>query len=133
MAVHIKPSQKANEFDAHLGGEGVSAPTHKTKIAKKFMLLPAMGSVSATSNEGKTLIDEKHTVNKGVMGDPSQLCQIHSGGSHTINLGNYESAKISVGITVPCNKDEINETYDFATDWVSQKLAEAIKIVKGEG
>jgi len=41
----------------------------------------------------------------------------------TMNLGNYESARISVSVTVPCYKEEIDEAYEFAQAWAEQRLA----------
>lgn len=51
-------------------------------------------------------------------------------GGRTLNLGNYESAKIGVTITVPCDKETLEEAYAFATEWVSQKIDEAVKLAK---
>ena len=116
MAISIK---KKDEFAAHLGG------------SSKMEAKPVVGMVSAQHKNGKMLLDKQETVHKGVMVPTEQMCQVHVGGSHTVNLGNYESAKISVGITVPCTKEDINDTYDFATNWVSEKITEAVKDVKG--
>lgn len=40
----------------------------------------------------------------------------------TINLGNYESARITLAITVPCYFEELAEAYDFANDFVLKRL-----------
>jgi hypothetical protein len=113
MAIKIN---KKDEFSAHLG-------EMKAQVV--------VGTVSAQHKNGKMLVDKQETVHKGVMVPAEKMCQVHVGGSHTVNLGNYESAKISVGITVPCVKEDINDTYDFATNWVSDKITEAVKDVKG--
>lgn len=44
----------------------------------------------------------------------------------TINLGNYESAKISVGISVPCYKEEVDAAYDYAKNWISDRLQQEV-------
>jgi len=41
----------------------------------------------------------------------------------TMNLGNYESARISVSVTVPCYKEEIDEAYEFAQAWAEERLS----------
>lgn len=41
----------------------------------------------------------------------------------TINLGNYESAKIGVSVTIPCYMEEINSAYEFAQSWAEERLA----------
>lgn len=43
--------------------------------------------------------------------------------SLTMNLGNYESARISVSVTVPCYKEEIDEAYEFAQAWAEERLS----------
>lgn len=42
----------------------------------------------------------------------------------TRNLGNFESLKISVTLSVPCvqDADEIEETYTNAKNWVDSKI-----------
>lgn len=34
----------------------------------------------------------------------------------------YSNAKFSVSLHVPCTHDEINETYDFAAEWVDERM-----------
>lgn len=44
----------------------------------------------------------------------------------TVNLGNYEAARISVTLSVPCYREEHEEAYEYARSWVEKKtLAEA--------
>lgn len=55
-------------------------------------------------------------------------------GSRTINLGNYESARIGVTLTVPCDPEHLEAAYEFGSDWLSGKIEEvesAIKTAKG--
>jgi len=40
----------------------------------------------------------------------------------TLNLGNYESARIDVSVKVPCYREELDEAYAFATKWASDRL-----------
>ncbi len=49
----------------------------------------------------------------------------------TINLGNYESAKISVCLSVPCYKEETDAAFEYAKKWVKAKtLEEAVEAKK---
>lgn len=48
---------------------------------------------------------------------------VHVDYALTMNLGNYESAKISVSVSVPCYKEEIDEAYEFAQAWVEERLS----------
>lgn len=40
----------------------------------------------------------------------------------TVNLGSYNSARVSVSIKLPCYKEEIQETYDYARSFVRARL-----------
>ena len=53
-------------------------------------------------------------------------------GGRVLNLGNYETARIGVTITVPCSPETLEHAYQFATDWVSGKIEETVKDAKGE-
>jgi len=49
--------------------------------------------------------------------------------SRTINTGNYNSLKISIGISLPCYVEMIDEGYKVALDFVTEKLDnELVKI-----
>ncbi len=50
----------------------------------------------------------------------------------TMNLGNYESVRIDVGISVPCYKEQIEETAEWAKAWVEKRvLAEVQEVQAG--
>ncbi len=39
----------------------------------------------------------------------------------TVNLGNYESARITVALSVPCYHEEHNEAFLYARGWVEER------------
>ena len=41
----------------------------------------------------------------------------------TMNLGDYNAARLSVSVTVPCYKEEIDEAYEFAQAWAEERLS----------
>lgn len=45
----------------------------------------------------------------------------------TVNLGNYESARITVALVVPCYYEERDAAYDFAKEWVTKRTVEEAK------
>lgn len=56
-------------------------------------------------------------------------------GSMTINLGDYNSAKVSVSVSLPCLpvEEEIRRAYDFASSMVDSYLEEEqSKVITGE-
>jgi hypothetical protein len=48
----------------------------------------------------------------------------------TLNLGNYESARLSVGMTVPCYKEESDDAFNWAKDWISERLKVEVKNIR---
>ena len=60
-----------------------------------------------------------------------QMINVGMSAAHTCNLGNYESAKITVSLYVPCPTEELEETYNFISDWVNGKMEGITKAIKG--
>lgn len=54
----------------------------------------------------------------------SQPALVKCGAGVTRNMGNYESLRIDVAVTLPCHPDEVEATYSTAADFVAEKLAE---------
>jgi len=119
MGSSVKPNSGVS-YAAHL-----QQPVHHAK--------PIVGMASTEKTVGGQPlpggINESETVHPGVLTDGMSITVE---GGRTLNLGNYESARIGVTVTVPCDKDTLNDAYDFATEWVSQKITEAVTLVKGE-
>jgi hypothetical protein len=52
----------------------------------------------------------------------------------TINLGNFESLRIDVSMTVPCYKEEADAAFEYASNWVKNRISEeAGSVMKGLG
>lgn len=49
----------------------------------------------------------------------------------TINLGNYESARIDVSIEVPCYREEVLRMYPSLFDHVANRLSEEVTKIVG--
>ena len=41
----------------------------------------------------------------------------------TINLGNYESARVDVMLTMPCYPEEVDSTYEDVKNWVDGRIS----------
>jgi len=48
----------------------------------------------------------------------------------TMNLGNFESAKISVSVHVPCYKEEIDDAYEVAQAWVEERVSKERNMIR---
>jgi hypothetical protein len=95
---------------------------------KEFLSPASTGQV--TVHKKDVLIKENHTKFPSAPVAKSELCTVTVGGSQTVNLGNYESAKISVSATIPCTQESMDDAYEFASAWVSAKIEDAIKGAK---
>lgn len=51
---------------------------------------------------------------------------------HTKNLGNFESVRIEVGVTLPTRAKLIDESFDLANKWCDAKLTELVEEVEKE-
>lgn len=49
----------------------------------------------------------------------------------TVNLGNYESLRVDVGVKIPCYKEEIANAHILAFQIVEKELFNKVKEVKG--
>jgi len=104
----------ASDYAKHLGFKQVAGALN---IEKKH------SQVTGSAVNNTTAIP----VNKGVVDGG---CKVGCSGARTVNLGNYESVKISVWLEMPCTKESVAETYDFITDWVGEQLTLAVKNAK---
>lgn len=59
-------------------------------------------------------------------------CTIGFEASYTKNLGNYESTRIGITLTIPCRHDEIDSVYDFAQEWVNAKMGKCVDDLTAE-
>lgn len=48
--------------------------------------------------------------------------RVSAGG--TYNLGNFESLRLDVSVTIPCRPDRIDRAYQQASEFVAEKLGE---------
>lgn len=48
----------------------------------------------------------------------------------TLNIGNYESARVDVKLSVPCYKEEVDDAYAWAKKWAEERLQQEVKDVR---
>lgn len=48
----------------------------------------------------------------------------------TLNLGNYESGRVDVMVSMPCYPEEIDSVYPTIKEWVDTRLADEYKEMK---
>jgi len=108
--VGMKPQ---SDFTQHLGAaKATGSVTMEKKVGKE---------------EYKMVGGSSEDVTPPLMVPANELMMLEVEGGRTVNLGNYESARVSVSLRMPCSKADLEEAYKFATDWVSGKVEEATK------
>ena len=113
-------------------GKPKKVPAHKADYTQ-HLTQPVTGMVSEVKTvsgaQVASTLSETQTLNPGVFSDGMS---IRVEGGRVINLGNYETVRIGVTITVPCTKDTLNDAYEFGTTWVSSKIDEAVAMAKSD-
>lgn len=113
------------EFQKNLGGvkaKPVTATIQATSTQKGYD--PETGGVGKVT---ATLKNDNVVLHKGLLTDGTSVSVM---GGQTVNMENFNSVKFSVSVTVPTTKEDLNNAYEFASDWVSTKMAEALKEFK---
>lgn len=113
------------------GAEPPEKPKTGVDYQQHLHSKPVTGMVSTSkAQSGQPVaesLSETQTLHPGVF---TNGMSITVEGGRVMNLGNYETARIGVSITVPCSKDTLDDAYQYATAWVSERIEEAIKDAK---
>jgi hypothetical protein len=72
------------------------------------------GKGEAEVYEEKSIFPQKGDLVGKVAPDDEELARVKVGMGMTLNIGNYQSARVDVGIELPCRIAEIREAYVFA-------------------
>jgi hypothetical protein len=113
---------KPDKYGQHLTANPIKATTTTHKIGKA----PDGGKAE------QLIFAQDETLSKGQIIPPDKLFTISIGGGQTISTAPYENARIDVHLTVPCTKEDLEEAYEWASTWISEKIMEAAKAAKGQ-
>ncbi len=58
------------------------------------------------------------------------LATVESASQMTLNLGNFESVQIRVGVTLPCYLEEVDDAYLTAQKFVEQRLNKEVTEIR---
>lgn len=117
-----------------LKGMNLGKPTG-TDYSKHLEAKPIISTTTVSKSYKKEEVpgagqSESKTEHPGVYTNGASL---YVEGSRTINLGNYESARITVGINIPllqASPEELNIAYEWGSTWVSSHIEEAVSEAK---
>jgi hypothetical protein len=59
-----------------------------------------------------------------------QPAQVEIGYGLTLNIGNYESARVDVKVSVPCYAEEVNEAYEWAKNFAEERVRQEVQSVR---
>jgi hypothetical protein len=75
-------------------------------------------------NQSQQETTKQETVEEGYFPPGVEPALVRVSAGSTINLGNFESMRLDVSVTLPCRVEEIQETYVRASEYVSDFMAE---------
>ena len=56
--------------------------------------------------------------------------EVEVGIALTMNLGNFESAKLTIHLRVPCYAEEKDEAFEFAQRWVEERVMKERDLIR---
>lgn len=100
----------------------------KPPIAQNTEKVRAKGFVATKMTYKGDTVHEEEREEEGFLEatftseDPPATIRVGTG--MTINLGNFESLRIDVAVTIPCHRSALDEAYEHAQDFVMTKMEE---------
>lgn len=93
-------------------------------------LVEVIGTSTLTGPNGTT--EQEETKLGLTIEDDKPTAEVSFETGFTLNLGNYQSARIHVGLKIPSNldADSLDKSYEFVKNWVDVKLTAAIMEAK---
>lgn len=80
----------------------------------------ATGTTSKKEGDG-AVVETTEQVGDPIITD-KPLCNVGVRQGVTINMGNYNSAKLEVSLFIPCDAAEVDEAFLIAKNWTDEKL-----------
>lgn len=122
----------ASDAPAQTGNMNTPSPP---AVAASATQAPPQTSVRATTavvtrSFGKIGAIEASDQKLEVRGFVTEPATVEIGYGLTLNIGNYESARVDVKVSVPCYREEINEAYDFAKKWAEERVQAEVKEIR---
>jgi hypothetical protein len=65
---------------------------------------------------------DEHPIDVAVPAAGVPVAHVTHGGRLTLNMGNYETAQVTVEVTLPCYPEELDVAYKAARSFVEQRM-----------
>lgn len=79
------------------------------------------GAVTKSNPDGSELSGQQPV---GQLVSAAPMATVGVEASFTRNMGNFESVRLAVTLLMPSEPEKIEETFQFATEWVNEKMDE---------
>ena len=112
----VTPAQPQS-YAEHLGAPTLAKPTAVVSVEKKTAGVEWSAPPTEAENPAGAF--------------PTNGMKVTIEGSHTVNLGNYESARIGVSLTIPCSPENLEEAYSWGLDWCGKRIQKEVNSAKG--
>lgn len=97
-------------------------------VKEKKIAAKTKATVETIVKEGSVVLQETHVEEDlGTKHFPDFPATVVYKHGETINKGNFESARIDVGIYMPCEVNDVDVTFETAIKWVEERLRVAIE------
>lgn len=73
------------------------------------------------------LVDEVETTPMPLSKTRRPMARVGYASGTTINLGNYESVRLDVSISIPCEIEDIDEAFDTCVQFVGEKSTQLLE------
>ena len=111
-----------------------AAPQRKPPTSRTQETGRAMTSTTVSDRQGPYHeSSSEDTVLTREFADNEPIAQVKVGAGLTLNLGNFESLRIDCHVTIPCSRDDLDEAYDTASQFVSDKIQQEQSSWLGKG
>lgn len=102
------------------------------KRSRKTPEVVAATSVKSVWVKVNKFSDDEETTERNIEFFETEPAFVRVAAGQTVNLGDYESLRVDVAVTMPCYREEINEVQKQAADWVALRLGEEIDTYLGD-
>lgn len=99
------------------------------KVSTPPVELPSQVFVTRTFQTEETTTEEVIAVHKFV----TEPGKVDFSAGLTVNLGNHEFVRLNVGVVVPTYREELEPAYDFAKQFVTERLKAEVEEIKSKG
>lgn len=123
VAVALAKQEAADKKPVPVKMESPVVPVTLPKVQAPATITVARtyGKIGAPESQDETIEVKNFRV---------QPAQVEIGYGLTLNIGNYESARVDVKVSVPCYAEEVNEAYEWAKTFAEERVRQEVQSVR---